>query len=476
MSMWFDRFAGVLLVAALSGGFAGAAEKDPARIVLEDPVQFEALLQKGEAALPELVAGLKGPRPDLAVQGMGRLKLPSAVPALLPLAADPDGELRAAVAWALGECRDPQSVAALIRLARDPYAPTRAAAMLALAELRRPEADTVLKAGCADPDGSVRLAAINAVRLAGRKDLAMCLTGLLAYEALPENAAKPAANDPLAAFSETVVWKEPNPQMRLAVVRAFAELKNPETVPTLILVLERETDFNRREVIRGLLGMGPSVAPVCLGRITTTPYEKDAFERYLPLLINNSTLAVIAGRLGDERCVPYLRETLKLPRQHLGADPVLTDLYIQTIDLLGRYRVERAAGPLVDLLKENSVKEVADAIEAALRQIGRRASQPLATRLDSYQLAPLFFRLLRDPELRSRAARDTIVKYLTEESDEVRLEATETLGLYLYEGLLDEYDMPLLEVMELDSNSGIGQSATQWRFKIGQKRGNSDGF
>ena len=161
MSMWFDRFAGVLLVAALSGGFAGAAEKDPARIVLEDPVQFEALLQKGEAALPELVAGLKGPRPDLAVQGMGRLKLPSAVPALLPLAADPDGELRAAVAWALGECRDPQSVAALIRLARDPYAPTRAAAMLALAELRRPEADTVLKAGCTDPDGSVRLASLN---------------------------------------------------------------------------------------------------------------------------------------------------------------------------------------------------------------------------------------------------------------------------------------------------------------------------
>ena len=65
-------------------------------------------------------------------------------------------------------------------------------------------------------------------------------------------------------------------------------------------------------------------------------------------------MAVIAGRLGDDRCVPYLRETLKLPRQRLGSDPVLTDLYIQTIDLLGHYHVERAAGPLVDLLKENS--------------------------------------------------------------------------------------------------------------------------
>ena len=77
--------------------------------------------------------------------------------------------------------------------------------------------------------------------------------------------------------------------------------------------------------------------------------------------------------------------------------------------------------------------------------------------------------MLREPELRTAAAREKLVEFLHHESDEVRLEATETLGLYLHEGILNEYDLALLESMGQDPVAQIRSTSERWRARIAKK-------
>ena len=468
---------------------------------LDQPENFDAVVKVGEPALEGLKGALKSPRADLAVQALGRMKLPGAVPSLLTLADDKDGELRAAVAWALGECGSTapstETCAAVSRLAADPYPPARAAAVMALARFPASDAgcgaaiEASIKRALSDADEQTRLAAVNAVCAGNRKDLFNTLTPLLDFhiEWIKPSESKDAkpkqkeskdapANPEKPVLVESVVWKEPSSQVRLGVINALAALKVSDSLPALITALERETSFNRQTIVKTLEASGDKAgtAGVCLGRIVPLPYDRESFDKYMPILVNNGTLAVIAGRLGDERCIPYLLETLKLPHQKLGGDKDMTELFIQTVELLGKYKVERAARALVGLLKEIRIKQMSQALQTSIRQIGHTAARPLAAfgnegGGDDWQMAPTFFRLLREPGLRTRAARDTIVKYINHESDEVRMEATETLGLYLYEGLLDEYDVPMLEAMYLDSNREVRASCGKWKAKLAEKHG-----
>jgi hypothetical protein len=117
------------------------------------------------------------------------------------------------------------------------------------------------------------------------------------------------------------------------------------------------------------------------------------------------------------------------------------------------------------------VQQLADATVASLRQIGPAAARPLAQNLDQWQLAPMYLRLLREPGLRTYVARDAIIGFLSHESDEVRLEATETLGLYLAEGVLDEYDVPMLEAMYLDPSRDVRGACEKWKAVLKEKWG-----
>ena len=54
----------------------------------------------------------------------------------------------------------------------------------------------------------------------------------------------------------------------------------------------------------------------------------------------------------------------------------------------------------------------------------------------------------------------------------MRLEATRTLGMYLYEGILDEYDTPFLDAMYLDPNREVRVACAQWQQQITKKHGN----
>ncbi|HEY8666941.1 MAG TPA: HEAT repeat domain-containing protein [Tepidisphaeraceae bacterium] len=469
---------GLFAVQARAGGFAEQVKH------LDDPQILTTVVKAGGDALADLAEALKGPRPDLAVRAIGQIKSLHATPLLLPLVKAEDGELRANVAWALGECGGTAAAYALGRMVGDPYPPVRAAAVLAIVKLNSAEARLALEHALTDKQETVRLAAVNAVRQRGGNDLFKVLIPLLNYrvDRVPEKkddagakpATPPAKPDPNVKIKlvDEVTWAEPSPQVRLAVIQALTALKIPDALPPLIDAMERAESYNRLAIISGIEGFGKSAAPVCLGRIVPTPYDKEAFAERMPLLINNGTLAVIAGRLGDARCVPYLLKTLTMPRDELGKDKDLTELYIQSVELLGKYKVDRAARPLAELLKQSRIVQLAKVTEESLRQIGRPAARPLASNLDAWEIAPVFLELLREPELRTHAAREGIVKFLGDESDEVRLAATQTLGLYLYEGILDEYDQPLLDAMYLDSNREIRVACAQWQQKILQKTPN----
>ena len=427
---------------------------------LGNPTDFAAIVRGGSETLASLREALKGPRPDLAIRAIGRLKLAAAVPDLLPFAKHDDGELRTTAAWALGECGGDSARAALLALTQDSYARARAAAVAALARSPGKEVEAALRRAVRDHDPSVRLAAVRSIRDGGRRALFGALLPLLGYEieVLPD----PADKRERPKLVATVVWQEPAKHVRLAGIQALDALKVPDGLPALIQALEREESFNRLHITAAIEGMGERAINVCLGRIVPMAYDKENFAKHMPLLVNNGVLAVIAGRLGDERCVPVLLDTLKLPRRDLGANKDLTELYIETVRLLGRYRVTRAARHLVALLKETQIRQLSEATQESIRQIGRAAARPLARSLDDWRMAPVFFPLLREKELYTSAARDTILKYLSHESDEVRFEATETLGLYLCEGVLDEYDVPALKAMELDPNDDVRARTAYW--------------
>ena len=473
----------LVLAAVAALGVAAAGEPQS----LDVPSYFEELVAKGNAGVNDLVAALPGPYADRAITALGRVGSPAAVQALLPLAASPEGETRAAAAWALGSCgaatKDAAALAALLKLADDPHPPARAAAFWALGRLGDPKGIDALRRGVQDPDRNVRLAAARGVGEGKQPAFLAALTARLDYEvrlvaeidpAAAKRAKTAKATDKPAdppRMVEKVFWAEPDPAVRLAVIQALAKLGLVDAAPAMIFAMEREISFNRVALVQAIESFGPPSAAVCLGRIVPTPYTKEAFDKRMPLLINNCILAAIAGRLGDARCVPYLLKTLALPREKLGQDKDLTELYIQTVEQLGHYKVDQAAPALAEMLKTTRVDQLSRAIQDAVVAIGRPAARPLARNADDWSLAPVFLPLLRRPELRTSIARDTIVKFLTHESDDVRREATETLGLYIYEGVIDQYDIPLLENMYLDPDRGVRQVCAKWKGKIGEKFG-----
>ena len=370
--------------------------------------------------------------------------------------------------WANAEIPTPPGLA---KLAADPYAPARVSAILAMGHLHPADIEARIRAALADPDERVRRAAVLAVQVdRATSALIPLLLPMLVYEI--SHVPDPASKLEKPKLIDQIDWKEPSPSVRLAVITTLGQIKSVDAIPALIDAMERAESFHRLAIIQAIEGIGPTAASVCLGRIVPIPYDKDAFANQMPVLLNNGALAVIAGQLGDPRCVPDLLNTLQLPRSSLGRDKDLTELYIQTVELLGHFKVDQAGRPIAEILKDARISQLSEAARAAIHAIGRPAARALARNMDQWEVAPIFLQLLREPELRTLAARDGIIQYLSHESDEVRLEATRTLGLYLYEGILDEYDTPFLDAMYLDPNREVRTACAQWQQKIRQKHGN----
>ena len=148
----------------------------------------------------------------------------------------------------------------------------------------------------------VRAASVQAVQSTGNKSLIPLLLPMLAYEIahIPD----PTDKTDKPKLIDRVDWTEPSPAVRLAVIQAApAEIKSVDALPALIDAMERAESFHRLAIIGAIKDVGPTAAPVCLGRIVPLPYDKEAITTQMPVLINNGAqLAVIA--LGTTWAMP----------------------------------------------------------------------------------------------------------------------------------------------------------------------------
>ena len=452
---------------------AGAFAQQVAAIEVAD--NLAAIKAAGKDALPDLLAAAEGsPRKDLMAMALGFTGDTQALPALQKLLADADPEVRANAAWALGRINAPQAAAALAKVADDRAAGglfVRQAAVASLAAMPSAESVDACVKVLSDPDRDVRRAAITAIGKSGRKACYRQLQPFLDYEMVEEvaeTAAGKAAARPEAAKPPKLVpkWREPDPTLRYATIKAIDELRCIDAVPKLAAAMEREDSFNRLACKQAILNLGEAASGVCLGRIVPISYEpilhREEVERFWSEAINNGTLAVIAGQLGDERCVPHLRDTLRLPMKDLGTDKDLTELVIDSVRLIGKYKVEREAKRLAAMLKDCRIQQLSDALAEALTGIGPAAARHLARNLSDWQTSPVIMELLRREPLWTSDARDELAAYLTHESDDVRRAATETFGLYLARHVIEPYDYPLLKAQILDPDPIVRDAAQKW--------------
>ena len=138
---------------------------------------------------------------------------------------------------------------------------------------------------------------------------------------------------------------------------------------------------------------------------------------------------------------------------------------------MGKFKVERSARPLAAMLREAETEALSAALQTALRRIGRPAARHLARHADKWELAPIFLPLLREPELRTAKLLPVLKLFIGHESSAVRLEAARTIGLYVHDGTLDEYEAVLLEMLQRDADRDVRQVVAAWREKIRTRYG-----
>ncbi|MDP6507171.1 MAG: HEAT repeat domain-containing protein, partial [Planctomycetota bacterium] len=249
----------------------------------------------------DLIKALDGPNRLHALHALGRLKASTALQAVIPHTKDRDGEVRAAAAWALGRMKQGAATEGLVKLCEDSFVPARAAAYWALGALGQSQTRDTLAKGIVDSEREVRLSTVRGIQESGKKEFFKLLVPRLDYQVrMVKNEEKP------DELEEEEVWLEPDSAVRAAIIQTLGRLNVIDSTPGMIYALEREESFNRQIIIKTLKQFGARISSVCLGRIVPTPYDKEAFEKRLHLLVNNGTLAVIAGQLGDKRSIPHL--------------------------------------------------------------------------------------------------------------------------------------------------------------------------
>jgi HEAT repeat protein len=224
------------------GGIATPAAVDRLVAVLRTPpVPEEALVglrQAGAAAVPTLVAELRGRAPSSATLAAKLLGELGDRRATLPLVAalehdSAGGPIALAALAALPRLGDPAAVPALVRAAESPEVETRRAAFLALCTVADPGGEAVLEAGLADPDAQVRALA---ARLAGAIDAHAAAPALAARLSDADPAVRDAAATALAQVADGA--HHPLATISSALTRSDAPLLSDREVFDLGAALE----------------------------------------------------------------------------------------------------------------------------------------------------------------------------------------------------------------------------------------------
>jgi HEAT repeat protein len=196
-----------------------------------------------------------------AIDILGRLRSPEAVPLLVSLLADADENARARAAYSLGLIGDPRAAPDLVRALRDPAWPVRAMAAKALGLLAGVEGIGALEAALADREWWVRSNAADALRQKGEpghRALVRLLDGPDTYAAQ-----KAASMLQEAGVLDHYVAQlaEGTARERAAARALLAKLVGLQRIDLLTDIARRHKDPRLRQAVTELLAAVTSPAP-----------------------------------------------------------------------------------------------------------------------------------------------------------------------------------------------------------------------
>jgi HEAT repeat protein len=212
-------------------------------------------------AVPTLVAALGDERSNVrqaAARALARARTPDCVTALLASLHHRDPSTRRSVLEALGEAGDPRAAEALSRVLAERERPVRDAAVRALGRIASPNAVDALVAAYQSADRDLRQAAGDALREARwqpRDGRERAVAALLRGDYSGAAAEGPVAVELLAASLEA---KEPT--ARKAAAEALGSLRDARAAKAMTRLLSDRDESVRSAAICALVEIGPSAA------------------------------------------------------------------------------------------------------------------------------------------------------------------------------------------------------------------------
>ncbi len=429
-----------------------------ARELASDDVETRRRAAQNLVLLPHAVqrrllpAAFADPDPEvrLAVADAAlAVRLPDAGGRVLGWLSDADARVREAAAEVLGVLRHPAAIPGLGRVLEDPEASVRAAAALALGNSRSPDATLFLLGHLDDSDPEVRHSVISALRDLRDPRAVVPLIGRIQEQraALRRQAASAlgALGDARAASALIVALGDGDAGVRAAAAQSLGELRARDAVWSLGALLETEPDPDVQGAIVDALGTiaAPNAVDAILASLSR---PRPSAERVRQALAR----AGEAAMPGLERCIfqPVHAEASTICTAALGAiggelagslaERALRDNVVSppiALEALGATRLVRALPTVLEYLTSSVPAERRAAIEAAgqLLQPERKlgmAVEPIALALSRarggrLEQAALIALLGRTGSAR---AAPTLVPFAASADEYLRAVAIEALG------------------------------------------------
>lgn len=335
-------------------------------------------------------------------RNLGREKAAGAIEPLRAAAKDPDPAIREACLWALGEIGDASAAEALSFYVSDPEPAVKRAAVEALGKLRSPEAVPALSEGRADEDVEIRrLALAGLVAIPGEqatRELVKVLEDpdhslrLVAASALVDREGDVAVEGILQALADAnaevravaaeavrkrkkeilpglreALSKTRDVDARLDAARLLAPMKDLETVPVLLGLLENLPRHSRRDpgelqtiVVDALVAMGEPV----LGALKAEAMDGECGS------LAERAVADVCLRIGEPAVQPIVETILAWK---LFPDPEELALWVRTLGHLG----DAGALPAFRRALAQDVEGMADLVAEARRAIEARSGKSM---------------------------------------------------------------------------------------------------
>jgi cyclophilin family peptidyl-prolyl cis-trans isomerase/HEAT repeat protein len=213
---------------------------------------------RGKTALLTLARDQHPYTRAFAVRGLGALKDPSVVPALLPIASGADRAAAVEAVRALGRLGTAAGAPVLVSLLQNPQTDShlRAEALAAAATVKAPTLDDVLLDALGDPSPTIRAGALRAL---AARDLLMFLTVLSGIDADPDWTVRAALANVLGTLTPEaglprlrVLLEDADQRVIPSVLDSLVRLRAHDTVAILAARLKAEDPVVRAAAARGL--------------------------------------------------------------------------------------------------------------------------------------------------------------------------------------------------------------------------------